>query len=69
MFDIFKNFRNTVGVKVIIDDVNDNPPLFIREGMEVRVYENAHSFSDPLVMTAVDADLKGSQISHFLMRN
>ncbi|XP_047739893.1 cadherin-23 [Hyalella azteca] len=52
--------RNTVGVHVIIVDVNDNAPVFSERGYEAKIDENSPDFSVPLVVVARDADANGT---------
>lgn len=51
--------RNTVVVKVVVEDVNDHPPVFLQPRYEARIHENAANFPEPLVVTARDNDLNG----------
>lgn len=52
-------FRNTVVVKVVVQDVNDHPPVFLQPRYEARIHENAAAFPEPLVVSARDDDLNG----------
>lgn len=51
--------RNSAQIIVNIEDVNDNPPVFIQSKYEVRLVENHLDFDEPLRVIARDADLNG----------
>ncbi|KAK3865200.1 hypothetical protein Pcinc_029185, partial [Petrolisthes cinctipes] len=46
-------------VKVVVEDVNDHPPVFQQRYYEARIMENSDTFPEPFVLTARDADLNG----------
>ncbi|GAB6026551.1 hypothetical protein CHUAL_012969 [Chamberlinius hualienensis] len=52
--------RNTVQIQLIIEDVNDNTPEFLRKSYEIRVEENEAAFSHPFYVEAYDKDLEGN---------
>ncbi|KAK4293966.1 hypothetical protein Pmani_033374 [Petrolisthes manimaculis] len=52
--------RNTVVVKVVVEDVNDHPPVFQQRNYEARIMENSDTFPEPFVLTARDDDLNGT---------
>ncbi|XP_063590983.1 cadherin-23-like [Penaeus indicus] len=58
--DLGKGNRNTVVVKVMVEDVNDHPPVFLQSRYEARLFENAHAFPEPFFVTARDDDLNGT---------
>lgn len=47
-------------VKVVVEDVNDHPPVFMQSRYEARLFENAHAFPEPFFVTARDDDLNGN---------
>lgn len=51
--------RNSAQIIVNLEDVNDNPPIFIQTKYEARLIENHLDFDEPLRVTARDADLNG----------
>lgn len=55
--------RNTVQLIINIEDVNDNPPIFIQSRYEARLLENKEHFENPLVVEAKDLDLNGTKNS------
>lgn len=58
--------RNTVQLIIHINDVNDNPPIFIQSKYEVRLLENKESFETSLVVEAKDLDLNGTKNSEII---
>lgn len=64
--DIGQGNRNTVQLIVNIDDVNDNPPVFVQQKYEVRLLENKNNFETPLIVEAKDLDLNGTKNSEIL---
>lgn len=42
-----------------IEDVNDNPPVFVHNKYEARLLENQLDFDSPLIVEARDVDLNG----------
>lgn len=59
--DMGNGNRNTVVVKVVVEDVNDHPPVFLQPRYEARIDENAANFPEPLIVTARDNDLNGTR--------
>ncbi|XP_045137140.1 cadherin-23-like [Portunus trituberculatus] len=59
--DMGNGNRNTVVVKVVVEDVNDHPPVFLQPRYEARIHENAANFPEPLIVTARDNDLNGTR--------
>ncbi|XP_050735758.1 cadherin-23-like isoform X6 [Eriocheir sinensis] len=59
--DLGRGNRNTVVVKVVVQDVNDHPPVFLQPRYEARIHENAAAFPEPLVVSARDDDLNGTR--------
>ncbi|XP_044756938.1 cadherin-23 [Coccinella septempunctata] len=55
--------RNTVQLIINLEDVNDNPPLFIYNKYEARLFENKPNFEVPIKVEARDADLNGTKNS------
>ncbi|XP_061729835.1 cadherin-23 [Cydia pomonella] len=62
--DLGKGNRNTAQLIVIIEDVNDNAPMFLANKYEARLLENERQFENPLVLEARDIDLNGTKNSH-----
>ncbi|XP_064108915.1 cadherin-23-like isoform X3 [Macrobrachium nipponense] len=58
--DLGRGNRNTVVVKVIVEDVNDHPPIFLQKYYEARILENSYAFPEPFFITARDDDLNGT---------
>ncbi|XP_069185641.1 cadherin-23 isoform X4 [Procambarus clarkii] len=58
--DLGRGNRNTVVVKVVVEDVNDHPPVFFQRRYEARLLENSATFPEPFVITARDDDLNGT---------
>lgn len=46
-------------VKVVVEDVNDHPPVFLQSRYEARLFENADAFPEPFLVAARDDDLNG----------
>ena len=40
-------------VKLMVEDVNDHPPVFLQPRYEARIHENAAAFPEPLVVSAL----------------
>lgn len=57
--DFGKGNRNTAQLIINIDDLNDNPPIFIQNKYEAVLLENEDHFEAPLVVEATDKDLNG----------
>uniref|UniRef100_W4VR90 Putative cadherin egf lag seven-pass g-type receptor n=1 Tax=Corethrella appendiculata TaxID=1370023 RepID=W4VR90_9DIPT len=55
--------RNTVQLIINIQDVNDNPPIFLQNKYEARLLENKINFETPLIVEAKDLDLNGTKNS------
>ena len=51
--------RNTVQLIINIEDLNDNPPVFVQNVYEARLLENEDDFEMPLRVEARDNDLNG----------
>lgn len=64
--DLGRGNRNTVQLIVNVEDVNDNPPVFLQAKYEARLIENAISFESPLIVEAHDRDLNGTKNSEIL---
>ena len=60
--DLGKGNRNTAQLIVNINDVNDNPPVFLQNKYEAVLLENAERFESPLIVEAFDIDLNGTNI-------
>ena len=59
--------RNTVQLIVNVEDVNDNPPVFLQSRYEARLWENHMEFESPVYIEAVDLDLNGKiLLTHLL---
>ncbi|XP_067000515.2 cadherin-23 [Anabrus simplex] len=58
--DLGRGNRNTVQLVVNIEDVNDNPPVFLRHKYDARLLENQLDFETPLLIEAHDDDLNGT---------
>lgn len=61
--DLGRGNRNTVQLIINVEDVNDNPPIFLQSKYEARLIENALNFESPLIVEAHDRDLNGSKNS------
>ncbi|KRT78306.1 Cadherin, partial [Oryctes borbonicus] len=59
--DLGQGNRNTVQLILNIEDVNDNPPIFLQKFYEARLVENNADFESPLRVEARDADLNGNK--------
>lgn len=57
--DLGQGNRNTVQLVINIEDVNDNPPIFLQNKYEARLLEGKSDFELPLILEARDADLNG----------
>lgn len=55
--------RNTVVVKVVVEDVNDHPPVFLQQKYEARLLENSDTFPESFVVSARDNDLNGNYLT------
>ncbi|GLH04217.1 Cadherin-87A [Gryllus bimaculatus] len=66
--DLGNGNRNSVQLVVNIEDVNDNPPIFLRTKYEARLFENSIDFESPLLLEAHDNDLNGTQNSKIQFR-
>lgn len=51
--------RNTVQLHVLLDDVNDNAPVFIQSHFEIYINENENKFPYRFRLEAFDRDLNG----------
>lgn len=58
--DLGKGNRNTAQLIVNIQDVNDNPPIFLQNKYEAVLMENEAKFEAPLIVEAFDIDLNGT---------
>ncbi|XP_042243245.1 cadherin-related family member 1-like [Homarus americanus] len=58
--DLGQGNRNTVVVKVMVEDVNDHPPVFLQRRYEARLLENSETFPEPFIISARDDDLNGT---------
>ncbi|CAL4059672.1 unnamed protein product [Meganyctiphanes norvegica] len=58
--DLGRGNRNTVGVRVVVTDVNDHAPEFQQPLYEARISENTANFKKPLRIEATDKDLNGT---------
>lgn len=61
--DLGNGNRNSVQLVINVEDVNDNPPIFIQNKYEARLLENKNEFETPLKVEARDADLNGTKNS------
>lgn len=61
--DLGTGNRNTVQLIINIEDVNDNPPIFVQNKYETRLIENKVVFETPLIVEARDLDLIGTNNS------
>ncbi|CAG2110523.1 unnamed protein product, partial [Medioppia subpectinata] len=64
--------RNTVQLVLNITDVNDCRPKFLHDKYEARLYENSHTFEQPIRITAFDEDAigtKNSEIRYKILSN
>ncbi|KAF5304330.1 hypothetical protein FQA39_LY09709 [Lamprigera yunnana] len=61
--DLGKGNRNSVQLVINLEDINDNPPIFLRGFYEGRIIENEMDFEAPLRIEARDADLNGTKNS------
>ncbi|XP_024946017.1 cadherin-23 isoform X2 [Cephus cinctus] len=64
--DLGKGNRNTAQLIVNVDDVNDNPPVFLQNKYEAVLWENQDHFESPLVVEAFDIDLNGTKNSEIV---
>jgi Cadherin domain len=55
--------RNTIPLIIILDDINDNPPIFLQRKYETRLFENRKAFETLLQVEARDADVNGTRNS------
>lgn len=53
--------RNTAPLIIALDDVNDNPPVFLQRKYETRLFENRKAFETQLQVEARDADVNGTR--------
>ncbi|XP_071547487.1 cadherin-23 isoform X5 [Panulirus ornatus] len=58
--DLGRGNRNSVVLKVVVEDVNDHPPVFLQRQYEARLLENSDAFPEPFVVSARDNDLNGT---------
>lgn len=61
--DLGEGNRNTVPLIISLEDVNDNPPIFLQRKYETRLFENRRLFETTLQVEARDADLNGTRNS------
>ena len=54
-----KGNRNTVQLHVLLDDVNDNAPVYIQSHFEIYINENESQFPYRFLVEAYDRDLNG----------
>lgn len=64
--DLGKGNRNTAQLVVNINDVNDNPPIFIQSKYEAVLLENKLQFESSLTVEAFDIDLNGTKNSEIV---
>ncbi|KAK0092521.1 hypothetical protein PV326_001229 [Microctonus aethiopoides] len=64
--DLGKGNRNTAQLVINIDDVNDNPPIFLQNKYEAVLLENKREFELPLIVEAFDIDLNGTKNSQII---
>ncbi|XP_063975231.1 cadherin-23 isoform X2 [Diachasmimorpha longicaudata] len=64
--DLGRGNRNTVQLIVNIEDVNDNPPIFLQNKYEAVLLENKNNFESPLRIEAFDIDLNGTKNSQII---
>ncbi|XP_066601612.1 cadherin-23 [Prorops nasuta] len=64
--DLGKGNRNTAQLIVNINDVNDNPPIFLQNKYEAVLLENEDHFQSPLIVEAFDVDLNGTKNSEIV---
>ena len=55
--------RNTIPLIINLDDINDNPPIFLQQKYETRLFENRRAFETVLQVEARDADVNGTRNS------
>lgn len=64
--DLGRGNRNSAQLIVSIEDLNDNPPVFLQNKYEAVLFENAEDFESPLTVEAFDIDLNGTdRFPHF----
>ncbi|KAG1683802.1 Cadherin-23 [Nymphon striatum] len=56
-----KGNRNTAQIHLVLEDVNDNAPMFLQPKYEARIEENQLHFNNPLIVQAKDEDLNGTK--------
>lgn len=61
--DLGEGNRNTVPLIISLEDINDNPPIFLQRKYETRLFENRRLFETTLQVEARDADLNGTRNS------
>ncbi|KAI4457764.1 fat atypical cadherin-related [Holotrichia oblita] len=61
--DLGNGNRNTVQLVINIEDINDNPPIFLQNLYEARLIESNPDFENPLKVEARDSDLNGTDNS------
>ncbi|XP_034949613.1 uncharacterized protein [Chelonus insularis] len=64
--DLGKGNRNSVQLVVNIDDVNDNPPVFLQTKYEAVLLENKKTFESPVIVEAFDIDLNTTRNSEIV---
>ncbi|XP_046612201.1 cadherin-23 isoform X1 [Neodiprion virginianus] len=64
--DLGRGNRNSAQLIVSIDDINDNPPVFLQNKYEAVLLENEDSFESPLIVEAFDIDLNGTRNSEII---
>lgn len=64
--DLGKGNRDTVQLVVNIDDVNDNPPVFLQNKYEAVLLENKQQFELPITVEAFDIDLNATKNSEIV---
>ncbi|XP_011305109.1 cadherin-23 [Fopius arisanus] len=64
--DLGRGNRNTAQLIVNIEDVNDNPPIFLQNKYEAVLLENKREFESSLRVEAFDIDLNGTKNSQII---
>lgn len=64
--DLGRGNRNTAQLIVNIDDVNDNPPMFLQNKYEAVLLENKKVFESAVKIEAFDIDLNGTKNSEIV---
>ena len=59
--EVGRGNRNAVELLIYLKDVNDNAPVFRKDGYEATLEENSDAFPTPFVVEAEDSDENGTE--------